>query len=153
MGKEQYSAEERPDGAEKRLVFRVLRAWREAKGERPFPSPADIGPETLGADGRHCVVLKLNGEAAPPTFRHVGQEFDAASLAGRPLGEADDKTLLGNGLTYWQRTLARKVPISIGDEFTDSDGRRVLFRSIILPLSEGGTEIDHLLAAANCKIP
>ena len=47
--------------------------------------------------------------------------------------------------------LSREVPISRGGQFRKYDGTKVLFRSIILPMSDDGDTISGLLGAANCR--
>jgi len=51
---------------------------------------------------------------------------------------------------FFPRVLEKRIPVSIGGEAT-SDGRPVLFRAILLPLSNDGARIDALLGAANCR--
>jgi hypothetical protein len=43
------------------------------------------------------------------------------------------------------------VPISRGGEFIKYDGMKVLYRSIILPMSDDGSSVSGLLGAANCR--
>ncbi len=47
--------------------------------------------------------------------------------------------------------LAKKVPMTTSGEFRHVQGGTVLYRSILLPLSEGRGTIDFLLGAANCR--
>jgi hypothetical protein len=60
-------------------------------------------------------------------------------------------TLLEQAVGICDEVLARKVPITRGGEFEHVQGGTVLYRSIILPLSEGQGPIDFLLGAANSK--
>ncbi len=65
--------------------------------------------------------------------------------------ERPEGTLLEQAVGIYDEVLARKVPITRGGEFEHVQGGTVLYRSIILPLSEGQGTIDFLLGAANSK--
>ena len=67
------------------------------------------------------------------------------------LSEVPVDTLLGQATLYWRKVVEKRVPISIGGEFRHRDGRLILYRSIILPLSADERQIDHLLGAANYR--
>ncbi len=41
--------------------------------------------------------------------------------------------------------------MSHGDEFIKIDGTKVLYRSILLPMSDDGETISGVLGAANCR--
>jgi hypothetical protein len=56
--------------------------------------------------------------------------------------------LLHHAAGFADRTLEKAVPVSLGGEAVLTEGK-VLFRSILLPLSNDGATIDHLLGAAN----
>jgi len=43
------------------------------------------------------------------------------------------------------------VPISRGGEFVKYDGMKVLYRSIIMPMSDDGVTVSGLLGAASCR--
>ena len=49
-------------------------------------------------------------------------------------------------------TIALDIPFTHGGEFVAGAGQTVLFRSIIMPLSEAPGTIDRLMCAANCKV-
>ena len=61
------------------------------------------------------------------------------------------RTLIENAAGNYQEILSRGVPISRGGEFVKYDGMKVLYRSIILPMSDDGTVVSGLLGAANCR--
>ncbi len=65
--------------------------------------------------------------------------------------ERPEGTLLEQAVGIYDEVLARKVPITRGGEFEHVQGGTVLYRSIILPLSEGQGTIDFFLGAANSK--
>ena len=60
-------------------------------------------------------------------------------------------SLIEQAASYYQEILDRGVPISRGGEFVKYDGMKVLYRSIILPMSDDGITVSGLLGAANCR--
>jgi hypothetical protein len=62
-------------------------------------------------------------------------------------------TLAEQSVSYYREVIERGVPISRGGEFTESDGTKVLYRVVILPMSDDGATISGLLGAANCRVP
>ncbi|MCW8862652.1 MAG: hypothetical protein OQK07_09550 [Rhodospirillales bacterium] len=139
-----------PSGKEQRLVFRILNAWRELCDEDRFPTVDKVGPAGFGDDWSSCILLGLDSGSEDPVFEYIGENFDIG-LQGKPLSDAGEMTLLGHGMAYWKRSVTKQAPITMGDEFVDADGRGVLYRSVILPLSDDGVKITALLGAANFK--
>ena len=62
-------------------------------------------------------------------------------------------TLAEQSVGYYREVIEKGVPISRGGEFTKSDGTIVLYRGVILPMSDDGATISGLLGAANCREP
>lgn len=146
---------------ERRLILRVLDYWHHIRGERSLPSPDDINPAVFGEDWHDCFLMDLTQDSTEPRFRYVGRNLlndshlpqDWAGPSGQALSECPDETLLARSAEYISRVLAKNVPISLGDEFTEGKSL-VKFRSILLPLSSDGTNITTLLGAANClRVP
>ena len=143
-----------PQGMERRMVLRLLNHWRDwCNGDR-FPSFESVDPAELEEMWGYCFVLDFLGFEDDPVIRMVGDElagYQPASLVNCPLSEAPPKSLLEHAAGYYGEVLSREVPISRGGQFRKYDGTKVLFRSIILPMSDDGDTISGLLGAANCR--
>ena len=139
---------------ERRLVVRLLQYWRDVAEPDKLPSESDIDPDAIPDMWRNCVILDVAGKETDPEFTYIGSELAAragADLAGCKLSAAPADTLISKGLSYYGQVLAKRVPITFGGEFIDGRGIKILYRSIILPLSKDGNGIDRLLGAANCR--
>ncbi|HEY5608572.1 MAG TPA: PAS domain-containing protein [Alphaproteobacteria bacterium] len=147
---------ERPVGLERRLVFRLLSHWRTliVEGEGDFPSFADVDPSAMPDVWPFCFVLDTATDCADDPIVRIAQP-SAAGLAGnvigKPVSELPDATLIAQACSYAQEVLRKRVPISRGGDFIRRDGMRVLYRSILLPMSDDGENIAGLLGAANFR--
>jgi hypothetical protein len=136
---------------ERRLVLRVLRRWEELRGVRSFPVREEIDPDAMGEDWPCCLLLDLDGEGGPQ-FLHVGDALEATGWNPpvRKLSECPDGTLLKMATAFFPRIIDKRIPISIGAS-GQHNGRTILFRAILLPLSHDSVRIDALLGAANFR--
>lgn len=140
---------------ERRLVMRLLRHWRDKAGDRRFPLCTDIDfsaiPDiepwawraVVRPDDTIALILEVVGTRLT--------EDCGTALVGLTLTEIPVGTLMAAATKYHGDVLAREIPISIGGELKHRDGRHLLYRSIILPLSDNGTTVSHLHGAANCR--
>lgn len=141
-----------PAEAERRLTYRLLNYWDVLRGQRPFPALADIDGSKIPELWPWCFVLDTQRTRSTPYFQYLGT--DLAKYSGIYLsGEQDWRlTLLDKAASHLDRTLAAREPIIIEDELVRYDGRQLLFRSIMLPLSDDGDAINHVLGAANGRL-
>lgn len=138
---------------ERRLVLRLMAYWDDLRDGRDFPKYSEIDPNTIGDDWAHCHTLALHEPPASSTFIHVGEiyrpdlpEGGAATLADCPQG-----TLLHAATHYIDRVLEKKVPVSLGGH-ARLGADSVLYRSILLPLSDDDSTINFLLGAVNFRV-
>ncbi len=143
-----------PQGMERRMVLRLLAHWRDWCGSDRFPSFENVEPAAIEEMWGYCFVLDFLGFTDDPVIRMVGDDLLAylpGPIAHIRLSEAPPKSLIEHAAGYYGEVLSREVPISRGGQFKKYDGKKVLFRSIILPMSDDGYTISGLLGAANCR--
>ena len=137
---------------ERRLSQRVFFHWLVKCGARDFARLQDIEPQDLGVDWDWCFVIDVERSIDFPFFNHLGTElsrFSNVLLSGR----SDwTHTVLDKATEKFREALADRGPILVEDELQLYDGRRLLFRSIMLPLSDDQRNINYLLGAANGKL-
>ncbi len=138
---------------ERRLVLRLLAFWDDQRGDREYPSVQDIDPQAIGDDWPHCHVLKLAEPLAESRFQYIGETLLSGGLdaAGLTFAERSEQNLIYHATEYLERMLKKGVPVSIGGE-ADLTAGSVLFRSIMLPLSDDGSQIDHVFGGANYRL-
>ncbi len=143
-----------PQGMERRMVLRLIAHWRELCGERTIPSFKHFDPMDIPDIWDSTFVLDLAGHKDDPVFRLVGDSYAAAT--GSPLrnvrvSEVPENTLAENSVSFYREVVDKGVPVSRGGEFITPDGAVVLYRGVILPMSDDGEAISGLLGAANCR--
>lgn len=146
--------EEMPQGMERRLVLRLLTYWRGICGERDYPSFSDVDPNSMQDMWESCFVLEVIGHEADQVFRAAGDaisSFAPVPLIGSSISEWSPDNLIGVAVSHTRDVLRKGVPMSHGDEFIKIDGTKVLYRSILLPMSDDGETISGVLGAANCR--
>ena len=139
---------------ERRLVLRLLTHWRAICGERDYSSFAEVDPAAMPNMWGSCFALEVIGHEEDPFFWAAGDEivtYVPSPLIGTPVSAWTPDTLIGVAVSHARDVLRKGVPMSHGDEFMKIDGTRVLYLSILLPMSDDGETISGLLGAANCR--
>ena len=147
-------SEEPPQGMERRLVLRLLAHWRSICDDDSFPSFTRIVPDHIPDMWPSSFVLEVMEAPEDPIFRAVGAEiasYSETSLVGRRVSDVEKATVPEFAVAYFDEVLTKRVPISRGGEFFKADGTKVLYRSILLPMSDDGETVSGLLGAANCR--
>ena len=136
---------------ERRLVLRVLSQWEARRGTRLFLPRSEAGPQVFGEDWPSCFILDLASHG-DPGFAYIGaalrRDHDGADW--RRLSQCPEGTLLRHATDFLRQVVERRIPVSVGGAGRHG-GQDILFRAILLPLSDDGTAIDFLLGAANCR--
>lgn len=146
--------EEMPQGMERRLVLRLLGHWRSLCKESEYPSFFDLDPQSIPDIWKNCFVLEIFPDGSEPRFRAMGDILATSidqSLINQPISAATRKSLPGVAISFLDEVLRKGVPISRGDEYFKDDGTKVLYRSILLPMSDDGETVSGILGAVNCR--
>jgi hypothetical protein len=137
---------------ERWLSLRLLDYWRDICGENDFPRVADIDSSAIDDMWDYCFIIDLT--SGTPKFSHFGgwhADFYGADMTGRALADLDRGTLAERSTDYLAEVLQRKLPITYGNDLTEPGGRRILYRSIMMPLSDDGETLSGVFGGSNCK--
>ena len=134
---------------QRRLAGKLLSYWEEKRGARQQPSLQDIDPEEIADLWPHCFILDVANFQDFPYFHYLGPRL--ARYSGIFLSGRYDwsRTLLKKSVCHYREALERRAPVLLEEELTQYDNTKLLFRSILLPLSDDGDSINYLLGAAN----
>ena len=127
---------------ERRLVGRVLRHWTEMVHEGGFPRLDEIDPWMLGEDWANCLVIAVEAPTERSYFVAVGENLAAARCSV--------DTLAGSLLSHLPMVLSERRCLLVEGGAT-LRGVGILHRSVLLPLSEDGVTISHVLGAASYR--
>lgn len=134
---------------EQRLIWRLLNLWEECKATRLFPRFEDMNSLRVGALWPHCFVLDAAASNGAPYFLYLGPEV--AKFAGIFLSGPDDwsSTLLDKAVENYQGAIDAGKPVLSEEYLSIFDRTRILYRSVLLPLSDDGAKVNYILGAAN----
>jgi len=137
---------------ERRLVLRLMAYWDDLRDTREYPRHDEIDPGTIGDDWPNCFLVALREPADQSQLSYIGPNLVNDGVPDGPVSVAElpADALIAHALSPLQRMLSKRIPMSIGGE-AEIAGEAVLYRSILLPLSDDGRSIDHVLGAANGK--
>jgi hypothetical protein len=140
--------------SERRLVSRVLSHWKQIAAGQKLPRKEDVNPWMVGDDWSHCILIDVAPVLQNSTFVSVGDEFAPAAgqdLSGKQICEVAPNTLLSVMLLNLPRVVRSGRYFAVEGEATIHCGKSILYRSVLLPLSEQGTVVDSVLGATNYR--
>ena len=132
---------------ERRLTERVRNKWaRIARGR--LPSLQEVESLNFGPDRPYCFAVDLRLSDIFPYFLFMGEAISRYSTE-YPLGDPRrEKTLLDTAIVKMDEAALSRAPVEFSDIKQLDDGRRIAFRSILLPVSENGADVTHIFGAA-----
>jgi len=138
---------------EKRLVTRVLDYWRETAMDRRFPHLDQIDAAVIGDDWINCALIKFAPKIEELLFVVVGDNLlppQHAVLDDRPVSACPHACVLRVMMNYLPRFHPNGGPLAVSGT-CQHGGAPVLFRGVLLPLSDDDVHIDHVLTAASFR--
>ncbi len=135
-----------------RLVQRTLAHWQEWRLGSEFPRRGDIDEDVFGDDWKDCFILDCQEDHPFPVFERIGSSL--AKFSGIFLSGASDwtETLLDKATSHVDEVFETRDAVLIEEVLKRYDGERLAFRCILLPLSDDGVTITHVLGSANGKL-
>jgi hypothetical protein len=133
---------------DRRLTTRVLNTWKRLAGGG-FPRRSQIDPRDFGADWSHCLMIDLDPVVSNSRFSHVGSALRDPTwptFDRQTVEECLAGTLLELLARKIPQVMARKKPIAMGGS-AYHDNCNILYRTILMPISESAEHIDGILVA------
>jgi len=133
---------------ERRLTARVHAVWKKIAGTG-LPRRSQIDPADFSLDWPNCLMIDVDQVPLRSRFSFVGvalrdpswPTFDRQSIA-----ECLDGSLLELVTRHIARVAVTRNPISFGGTAVH-DETSILYRTVLLPLSETGDRVDGVLGA------
>lgn len=141
--------------SERRLNMRLMAYWQDLRGTGSHALIERFDPEAIVDLWPHCFTIVPAPNPNKATFVHVGDMIAADSgltTVGLLVSDIPADTLLGRALHLVAEVLKVKYPIVDSGEFTDHLHRPSLYRSILLPLTDGRGTVGLLVGGARSKV-
>jgi hypothetical protein len=135
---------------DRRLVSRLLHRVTGGEARRALPRLNDVDPWLIGQDWANCALISVRQPHAQSVFTVVGDNLLPTGLAldHEPISKCPARTLLGVILPYFGQAVDVRACLMI-EGAADHFDRPILYRGLLLPLSEDNVKIDAVLIAAN----
>lgn len=141
---------------ERRINMRLMGYWQNLRGSDPHVPVERFDPAAISDLWSHCFVIEPANDEKEASFRHIGDKIASESQVGteaRKVSDVPDNTPLGLASSLSSEVLRINYPVVDSGEFQDSDGRRRLYRSILVPFNDKAGAIALLVGAARCTVP
>jgi hypothetical protein len=138
---------------ERRLTTRVLEKWKALAHEGRLPRHAELVPDAFGADCPNCVLIEIAADLAASRPVYIGAGLGGGGWVPdnpQTLSDYPDASLIHLASAKLGAMVARRAPITFGGTGV-REASAVLYRAILLPLSDDGRRIDHAIGAINFK--
>ncbi len=141
--------------SERRLNMRLMSHWLDLRGKGSGARAERFDPKALAEFWPHCFTIVHAERPDQARLDHLGEAIAMESgLAPRVMAvsKVPSDTLLGHVLRLMDEVTKVKYPIVDSGEFTDFQGRRCLYRGILLPLCDDRGEISLVVGGARGRI-
>jgi hypothetical protein len=138
---------------DRRLTTRVLKIWTALPREGDFPRCSGLTSDTFGTDCPDCLLIAIDPEPTRSRILCLGEHLrnaDWSADTSQCLGDYAEGSLLRLATAKIPAVAAKRAPITFGGNGARHD-KPILYRAILLPLSEDGQTIDHVLGAINFR--
>lgn len=140
-------------GGDRRLTMQLMGLWQDLRRKQRCPL---VDPFLAAVPARlqeDCFLLEP-GDPGPGRLEQVGESigrFSGISATSLDLAQVSTDTLLGVATRSIDQVLGRGAAFLDEGSYCDRDGRRLLFRAILLPLQDDSGRIVRIFGGARCK--
>ena len=141
---------------ERRINMRLMGYWQALRGSSSQAPVERFDPAAISDLWTHCFVIEPADDTKDASFRHIGEKIASESrvdTGAHKVSEVPDGTLLGLAIRLTSEVQRINYPVVDSGEFQDSEGRRRLYRSILVPFCDKAGVIALLVGAARCTVP
>ena len=138
--------------SERRQSLRVLAVWRSIAAGG-FPRRSQIDPGLFGSDWANCLMIDVDPVVERSRIAFLGENLRDPTwptFERQCIAECPDGTLLQLATRGIAELVAKGAPIGRGGPALYYENP-ILYRSILLPLSEAGATIDGVLGVVNFR--
>ena len=139
---------------EHRLGGKALKFWESVRDGRDLPSSSDLRRSGCPFGDDQMLVIEVGETENDDRVVAAGSHVTAA-LGHDPTGLNALEALPSStemGLSFCRASVGLKKPMADVGRFFNRKGEEVLYRSILLPLSDDGVNVDRVVSAFSYKV-
>ncbi len=131
----------------------LVALWQRERDVYGLPQPERLDPAALGL-GKNACLVAVDHASDPPSFRflsigaalsqRLGQGLDGTAVSSDPSGD----TIFGTLGQAYASCAADRTPVYQSVRFDFGDTAPLSFERLVLPLSDGGGRVTHLMVVA-----
>jgi len=141
-------------GRERRMTNQLVSYWYELRGAHAVPLLRDFSVEAVPNFGPHSFLLDLASGLADTVIRYIGQALAKdckADLTQKRISAVPSTSLLAYAVDRRIKVVSTKRPVSFEGQYVDEEGLERLYRGILLPLSNDGTDVHFIVGSISCR--
>jgi hypothetical protein len=138
------------EGIDRRASGRAMQFWRDLANPHAYPSLSQVTAESAGPLWESLFVVRVAEDARAYSFviaNKVLREALGLDPTGLLVVDTLPSAIRSRSLYYYQAAVDLRAPIDESGKWTRPDGDDVLYRTILLPLSDDQRTINYLLGA------
>lgn len=139
---------------ERRLQTQAYNEWARVGKGKSFPSLQDMDKIKIPEFREQSFLLEVGADESDPRFVFVGDHllFDCEEDGSIvQLGDVPALSLLSRLTDRYLQCLAHRAPVGFEAAFVNRQDHNLLYRGILMPVSQDGDTIDHVWGTMNCK--
>ena len=141
-------------GDERRMHVRAYNHWVSLLHGRPYPSIADLDPDSIVDFGANSALLDFSAGIDDPKIAYLGRtlrEECGLDVGIARIADVPSRSLLSRLTDHYLQIIANRAPIGFEAEFVNTRGLTTLYRGILMPFSSDGDAIDFIYGVINWK--
>jgi hypothetical protein len=143
------------DIKEQRLAFRLLSYWDRVRLGRKYPALSDINISEIKEMWHFSFTINVSkANESDHEFLYFGPQLVSIfnhDLTGEKVTEAMNDVILNNTIGSYLNCFRKCEPTMDAGAFY-YNGREVKYRTLFVPLSSDGANIDYIMGTTNHKM-
>jgi hypothetical protein len=138
------------DGFERRVSSNAVQYWRDLATPRRYPSVTQVTQDSAAALWDHFCIIKVGPAASDHVFVRAGAVLCNAlgiDPTGKRVADVLPREIVGRALYFQKAACDLMAPIDEAGKWVRADGTEILYRAVLLPLSDDQRSADYLLGA------
>lgn len=144
------------NGSQQRINERLKTYWHELRGDRLYPREKDIDFNDIEPIWKSCFLVRRD-ETKQTRFSYIYLGSDLIAAYGDDLSarEICERLVFPSSMPLMHKfdeVVTSQAPVEQEEEFTNTKGLHVKYRSLMLPLgNDEGTDVEFIIGGMRWK--